>query len=156
MRRAWPLVRGVALGLAVVTGLVGAWIEERLEDSRPRTCPGEGCEGRDPRAAGCAGDHAAGYEPESGNPALLEVRLGSRCHTVWGRIRDGAPGDRVSVEVTGGGRQEARIGTGSGTYTAMVAVDAENFEVTVCATPADPNGDWGAYCIRATGESGYN
>ncbi|WP_344262460.1 DUF2690 domain-containing protein [Streptomyces sodiiphilus] len=146
------LVAALTAGLVeLTTGAVGKF----LADDEPAGCPGTDCDGRDPQVAGCGAD-ASTVQPAEDNPVSLQIRHSPRCHAVWGRILDGEPGDRVTLEVAGGSRKEAEIRWDGDVFTNMAGVANDAFEVTVCALPTreeDRTGTWESYCISASHSS---
>ncbi|MDT0320044.1 DUF2690 domain-containing protein [Streptomyces millisiae] len=141
----------------VVTTVVTAVTERVIAEDPPPTCPGTDCGDRNPQATGC-GDDAGSHRPAEANPATLEIRYNPRCQAVWGRILTGEPGDRVTVQVTGGGATEAQINYETDQFTKMVAVDPTAFRVEVCAVPGDSpdrQASWQRYCVEATHETDF-
>ncbi|MFD7508470.1 DUF2690 domain-containing protein [Streptomyces sp. NPDC059853] len=141
----------VAWVSAVSTGLGDRWVAE----DPPVTCPGQGCDGRNPEAAGCGAD-AYSYRPAENNPVALQIRFNPACNAVWGKITTGETGDVVTAQVADGPVRRAAIDYDDDVFTRMTTVDNGAFTVTVCATPtarADRTGDWDPYCISASQDS---
>ncbi|MFK0292198.1 DUF2690 domain-containing protein [Streptomyces sp. NPDC090442] len=146
-----------ALVVGVVTSVVGALATfgvsqlPKLYEKPPPSCPGAGCDGKDPNATGCGVD-AVTYEPAAGNPVRLHLRYSKRCGAVWGRIVAGGVGDEVTVSVTGGSSRSAFIASYHDVYTPMASV-GDTFRARFCAVPTNsPNrsGSWVKYCFEAT------
>ncbi|MCK7627484.1 YjfA family protein [Streptomyces sp. RS10V-4] len=146
-----------ALVIGVVTSVVGALATlaaeqlPKLFEDPPATCPGAGCDGRNPTATGCAAD-ALTYEPAVGNPVRLHLRYSKRCGAVWGRMVAGVAGDMVTVSVTGGSSRSASINYGHDIFTPMASVGG-TFRVRFCAVPTtSPNRtrSWVKYCFEGT------
>ncbi|MFF3273729.1 DUF2690 domain-containing protein [Streptomyces chrestomyceticus] len=164
LRRVWRRLREhsthallVAVAAAVVGGVVPVLLTGALQDwlsppaPAPATCPGAGCDGKDPQKEGCSVD-AVTWLPQADNPVALQVRRSKRCGAVWGRITDAEVGDVVTVRVEGGSARSAVVEYGKDQYTPMVSV-GETFRVTACAEPtiaASRTGSWSKYCIVAT------
>lgn len=147
-----------ALVVAVVAGLVSGIVPivfgdvwKKVREDPPPECPGAGCHGRSPKTEWCAGD-ATTWQPEIGNPVVLQVRYSKRCGAVWGRITRGEPGDVVSVHRDDGASQHNSIQYGPDQFTRMVVV-GKKFHIRVCADPTTSprrKGRWVEYCVEAT------
>jgi hypothetical protein len=148
------LIAGVVVAVvgAVVTPLATVTVDKLTEENRPPGCPGEGCDGRNPKDEGCT--DAATYERTRDNPADLQIRYSKMCHAAWGRILAGNPGDSVTVQADGGSVKEAEISVDHDQFTRMAGIaDSRAFHVRVCAIPAsdpDRKDTWQRYCIDAT------
>ncbi|GCD48048.1 DUF2690 domain-containing protein [Streptomyces paromomycinus] len=164
LRRVWRWLRDhsthallVAVAAAVVGGVVPVLLTGALQDwlsppaPAPATCPGAGCDGKDPQKEGCSAD-AVTWLPPADNPVSLQVRRSKRCGVVWGRITSAEVGDVVTVRVEGGSARSAVVEYGKDQYTPMVSV-GETFRATACAEPtisASRTGRWSKYCIVVT------
>ncbi|MGV9250922.1 DUF2690 domain-containing protein [Streptomyces sp. NPDC003697] len=86
-------------------------------------CGGVGCTGKDAEAMGCSGDLVTTDRSATVGTAVVEVRYSRTCGAAWGRVTQGAPGDRVRVEA-GTLEETGTITAAGGTtaYTPMVAV----------------------------------
>ncbi|MFI2235999.1 DUF2690 domain-containing protein [Streptomyces chrestomyceticus] len=164
LRRVWRWLRAhsthallVAVAAAVVGGVVPVLVTGALQDwlsppaPAPATCPGAGCDGKDPQKEGCSAD-AVTWLPSADNPVALQVRRSKRCGVVWGRITDAEVGDVVTVRVAGGSARSAVVEYGKDQYTLMASV-GETFRATACAEPtiaASRKGSWSKYCVVVT------
>ncbi|MYT31053.1 MULTISPECIES: DUF2690 domain-containing protein [unclassified Streptomyces] len=146
-----------ALVVGVVTSVVGALATfaadqlPKLYEDPPPSCPGAGCDGKNPQTTGC-GVEAATFEPTEGNPVRLHLRYSRRCGAVWGRITAGAVGDSVTVSVPGGPSRSALISANHDVFTPMVTV-GDTFRVRFCAVPTtspERARSWVKYCFEAT------
>ncbi|MER6048115.1 DUF2690 domain-containing protein [Streptomyces sp. NPDC001793] len=151
-----------ALVVGVVTSVVGALATfaaaqlPKLYEDPPPSCPGAGCDGKDPQATGCGVD-ATTFEPTEGNPVRLHLRYSRRCGAVWGRITAGAVGDTVTVSVQGGASRSALISANHDVFTPMASV-GDTFRVRFCAVPTSDPGrsrSWVKYCFEATEASAW-
>jgi hypothetical protein len=141
----------VAVVGAVATAFATGWAGELFATQKPPGCPGDACEGKDPKAEGCT--DAGAYEPNKGNPARLIIRYSRECKAVWGKIAHGVPGDVVSVKIEGGTNHRAKIDYENDVFTRMSAVGNGAFRVKVCAYPVtgkEHRPEWSSYCIDAT------
>ncbi|GLF94961.1 DUF2690 domain-containing protein [Streptomyces yaizuensis] len=134
--------------LAAVVTPVGDHVVKAFLDEP--TCPGEACEGKNPRDQGC-GEGARTFKPGSGNPAQLQIRYSEDCRALWARIQRGSPGDLVTVRVDGGTERSAEIEYDDDQFTHMVGAPDGEFRVTACAVPQQGGESaYERYCIHAT------
>ncbi|MEW2547432.1 DUF2690 domain-containing protein [Streptomyces sp. NPDC047002] len=84
-----------------------------------RCAPGT-CAGADPEAMGCASGRARTLATSAVGGAFVEVRYSAVCGAAWGRVTGSASGGTLLV-TPGGTPVPAQAGTGTGTYTPMVA-----------------------------------
>ncbi|MGZ0202840.1 DUF2690 domain-containing protein [Streptomyces sp. RM1] len=101
-------------------------------------CAGSDCVGKDAETMGCSGDQVATAQSVSLGATTLEVRYSKVCGTVWGRITNAVPGDKVQVTgAKGTARQTGEITAVGETiaYTPMIAV-RDPAEATACAALA--------------------
>ncbi|MGI5470356.1 DUF2690 domain-containing protein [Streptomyces sp. CA-132043] len=152
---AWAWLRAHsthALVVAVAGGLVPVVVQYALpDDPPPATCPGPGCDGRNPQKEGCSAD-AVGWQPPRGNPVALQVRYSKHCGVLWARILNGEQGDQVTIQVSGGSQKAALVAYGKDQFTPMASVD-DTFRATACAVPTTYDtrkGDWKKYCVRVS------
>ncbi|MEU6809153.1 DUF2690 domain-containing protein [Streptomyces sp. NPDC046831] len=99
-------------------------------------CSGAGCTGKDAEAMGCSGDLVTTDRSATVGTAVVEVRYSRTCGAAWGRVTQGAQGDRVRVEA--GALEETGTVTAAGAttaYTPMVAV-RDAAQVRACVTLA--------------------
>lgn len=85
------------------------------------SCSGEGCDGLDPKAAGCA-DDARTLAKDWAGPMQLEIRYSVGCHTVWAKLTGAAVRDTVEIRTSPTRRQIASVRTGTTKYTPMLPV----------------------------------
>ncbi|MFE9723263.1 DUF2690 domain-containing protein [Streptomyces sp. NPDC005794] len=155
-RRGWRSNATVLALVVAVTGTVVASVVTPLGDRLMKvildepTCPGEACDGKNPKNQGCAED-AKSFKPETGNPAMLSLRYSKDCQAVWAKIERGNPGDQVQAKAAGHGERNAEITYDDDQFTQMVAVGDGEFQVTACAIPQAGRGSkYEHYCIQAS------
>ncbi|GAB2884573.1 DUF2690 domain-containing protein [Streptomyces mayteni] len=150
---------GVTAVTTAVAVLVTSLTERVVAEDPPPSCPGTACDGRDPEEVPECGEDVGSHRPAEDNPAVLEIRYSQDCQAVWGRILNGEPGDRVTVQVPGGRVLEAEIAWGADQFTKMAGVDPDRFQAEVCAVPGlspERQADWPRYCIEASEDTEFS
>ncbi|MFI5570807.1 DUF2690 domain-containing protein [Streptomyces sp. NPDC051740] len=105
-------------------------------------CSGDSCAGKDAEAMGCSGDLATTTRTAVVGATTVEVRYSETCAAAWGRVTQGAQGDKV--EISAGTSKQGDSITAAGdtvTYTPMVPVK-DATDAKACAV------------LAATGEKG--
>ncbi|MGH4031073.1 DUF2690 domain-containing protein [Actinomycetota bacterium Odt1-20B] len=146
-----------SLSAVVFTGL---WDEFFGPEPAPKaaSCPGKGCEGKNPqKIGGCTAD-ARTYPKAGKNPATLHLRYSKRCGAIWARVTTAEVGDSISVSVEGGSAQSAVVETFHDQFTPMTVV-ARSFKVKACVEPThatNRKGTWDRYCMKASDKSPWS
>ncbi|MGW7297722.1 XRE family transcriptional regulator [Streptomyces sp. NPDC054829] len=99
-------------------------------------CSGASCTGKDAEAMGCSGDLVTTAQTAKVGTAVVEVRYSEVCGAAWGRVTQGAQGDKVTVKA-GKNEESGAITAANDTiaYTPMVAVKDAG-DATACVTLA--------------------
>ncbi|MFF3517986.1 DUF2690 domain-containing protein [Streptomyces sp. NPDC002573] len=102
------------------------------------SCSGEGCDGLDPKAAGCA-DNARTLAKDWAGTMQLEIRYSAGCHTVWAKLTGAAVRDTVEIRTSPTRRQIASVRTGSTKYTPMLPITiSKDFTAQATAVAVNP------------------
>ncbi|MFI2423680.1 DUF2690 domain-containing protein [Streptomyces sp. NPDC018955] len=106
-------------------------------------CSGDSCAGKDAEVMGCSGDLVTTTGTATVGTVTVEVRYSETCAAAWGRITQGAQGDRVEVGAGTAKKQSDSITAAGDTvaYTPMVPVE-DAADAKACAV------------LAATGEKG--
>ncbi|WP_405833373.1 DUF2690 domain-containing protein [Streptomyces sp. NBC_01176] len=135
-----PVMAGVALGCAVVAGLVVAlWPGPGGSSAPAPRCHGAACDGRSPASTFCGLQLTTLATVHATGGAELDVRYSPRCETVWARVTQSQVGDRIDITVPGGHVRAAQVtdklDAQAYVYTPMVAVGSAH-DVRTCLTLA--------------------
>ncbi|MFJ5269792.1 DUF2690 domain-containing protein [Streptomyces sp. NPDC088358] len=135
-----PVMAGVALGCAVVVGLVVALWPGQGGSSQPAPrCHGAACDGKSPASTFCGLQLTTLATIHATDGAEIEVRYSPRCETVWARVTQSQVGDRIDITVPGGRVRAAQVtdelDAQAYVYTPMVAVGSGR-DVRTCLTLA--------------------
>ncbi|MET7798744.1 DUF2690 domain-containing protein, partial [Streptomyces decoyicus] len=125
----------VALVFGAAEGAVGSGPVDGAA-SRPSEvtgCRAGACDGRDPESMYCERPGAARtpWERTAARGQRVQIRYGTACGAVWGRLRDGRVGDRLEVSVPGAEPRSVRV---------VDRFDAEGDLVTPMAAARGPEG----------------
>ncbi|MEW2073194.1 DUF2690 domain-containing protein [Streptomyces sp. NPDC012403] len=106
-------------------------------------CSGDSCAGKDAEVMGCSGDLVTTTGTATVGAITVEVRYSETCAAAWGRITQGAQGDRVEISAGAAKEQSDSITAAGDTvaYTPMVPVE-NAADAKACAV------------LAATGEKG--
>ncbi|MYV39646.1 DUF2690 domain-containing protein [Streptomyces sp. SID1328] len=134
-----PVIAAVALGYAVVAGLVVALWPGPGGSSQPAPrCHGAACEGKSPASTFCGLQSTTLATIHATNGAELDVRYSPRCETVWARVTQSQVGEQIDITVPGGHIRAAQVtdqlDAQAYVYTPMVALGSGR-DVRACLTP---------------------
>ncbi|QZY17716.1 helix-turn-helix domain-containing protein [Streptomyces decoyicus] len=129
----------VAVVAALVFGAAeGAVGSGPVDGAAPRPsevtgCRATACDGKDPESMYCELPGAARtpWERTAARGQRVQIRYGTACGAVWGRLRDGRVGDRLEVSVPGAEPRSVRV---------VDRFDAEGDLVTPMAAARGPEG----------------
>lgn len=115
------MLTGAALATLVFTPSAHAETRGQHRIGTAATCYASSCTGEYPDATGCAADAFTARSKTVAGRLLLELRYSPTCRAAWGRIRNGIPGEYVSIQSTTGYESWHKIASGAtSTFTRMV------------------------------------
>lgn len=139
-RRGVAVLAGVCVGvLAVVMVLAFREAEGSPSEgaapgaSETTGCRGAACDGKDPESMYCDRPEqlVTPAERTAAGGEHLQIRYGTVCGAVWGRLRNGRVGDRIEVTAPGARPRSVRV---------RDRFDAEGYLVTPMAAAHRPDG----------------
>ncbi|MFI1156022.1 helix-turn-helix domain-containing protein [Streptomyces sioyaensis] len=139
-RRGVALLAGACVGVLAVVMVLAFREAERSpsEGAAPGAsattgCRGAVCDGKDPESMYCDRPEqlVTPAERTAAGGEHLQIRYGTVCGAVWGRLRNGRVGDRIEVSAPGARPRSVRV---------RDRFDAEGYLVTPMAAAPRPDG----------------
>lgn len=130
---------GIALGCVAASGTLAIALWPGTSPQAVPRCHDRFCDGKSPASTLCdLGLTTLATVPTS-DGAQLDIRYSARCQTVWARVTQSRPGDRIDITVSGGRSRSAQVvdvfDAQGYVYTPMATVEARH-DVRACLTPA--------------------
>ncbi|MFI9080652.1 helix-turn-helix domain-containing protein [Streptomyces sioyaensis] len=139
-RRGVAALAGVCVGVLAVVMVLAFREGERSPSegaapgaSETTGCRGAACDGKDPESMYCDRPEqlVTPAERTAAGGEHLQIRYGTVCGAVWGRLRNGRVGDRIEVSAPGARPRSVRV---------RDRFDAEGYLVTPMAAAHRPDG----------------
>ncbi|MFG2862949.1 helix-turn-helix domain-containing protein [Streptomyces sioyaensis] len=139
-RRGVAALAGVCVGVVAVAMVLAFREGERSPSegavpgaSETTGCRGAACDGKDPESMYCDRPEqlVTPAERTAAGGEHLQIRYGTVCGAVWGRLRNGRVGDRIEVTAPGARPRSVRV---------RDRFDAEGYLVTPMAAAHRPDG----------------